>query len=244
MAELLVGTQPIRLQDAQETAQSVGIQPERAHLATLGFDGRLPCGTASAAATVLLADASRRIASEGASELLRSLKPGGEVVLPPEIASDSLRSFLLKSGFRSARWCSDSTVRAYKPLYEQGAAVPLPAAALKRTSPGEVGEDDLINEDDLLDDEEVKPPADAATGCKPEKKKKACKNCTCGLADQTRVTVDADGSVADASGLPNSACGSCYLGDAFRCESCPYLGLPAFKPSQRGTAVVSETDDT
>jgi len=96
-------------------------------------------------------------------------------------------------------------------------------------------EDEYEDEDAILEREQFKPiigNTSSASDCGPSQlgKKKACKNCTCGLADAEsaeRVKIDdlQDGDVLQVK----SQCGSCGLGDAFRCASCPFLGKPAFK---------------
>lgn len=69
--------------------------------------------------------------------------------------------------------------------------------------------------------------------------RKACKDCTCGrAADEqldTTTAVTAATPAKKAAPVAASSCGSCYLGDAFRCASCPYLGMPAFKPGDQIT---------
>eukprot|EP00461_Guttulinopsis_vulgaris_P002009 UN02010 len=62
---------------------------------------------------------------------------------------------------------------------------------------------------------------DCGTG---EGPRKACKNCTCGLADQ-EVAEAQQAEQKKGSG----GCGNCALGDAYRCAGCPSLGKPAWE---------------
>jgi len=107
-----------------------------------------------------------------------------------------------------------------------------------------VGEDEIMEETDLLDERDLKKPdmdaIRAEFDCGAGKSGgKACKNCTCGRAEleakgegapKKKLTLD----MLENPGL-DSSCGSCSLGDAFRCSGCPYRGLPAFKPGEKIT---------
>jgi len=108
-----------------------------------------------------------------------------------------------------------------------------------------------IDEDSLLTAEDLaRPTLIKREGCDVKRTRKACKDCTCGLAevllDQTEpddleeagfaaarkpkgpVTYEVvDGqmkAVRKIKAKVTSSCGNCYLGDAFRCGGCPYLG--------------------
>ncbi|KAI0102378.1 cytokine-induced anti-apoptosis inhibitor 1, Fe-S biogenesis-domain-containing protein [Nemania sp. FL0031] len=119
-------------------------------------------------------------------------------------------------------------------------------------------DDDLIDEDTLLTEEDINRTIQPPAECIPKigKRRRACKDCTCGLAAKIeaedrarRAKADADLGVLKlgADDLENDleldftvkgkvgSCGSCSLGDAFRCADCPYLGLPAFKPGEEVT---------
>jgi len=90
--------------------------------------------------------------------------------------------------------------------------------------------EELEDEDALLDESDLMIPSSTKRDdCEVEKdgKKKACKNCTCGRKEELENNPEP---------IPQevkSSCGNCYLGDAFRCSSCPYLGMPAFKPGEK-----------
>ncbi|XP_074645159.1 anamorsin homolog [Tubulanus polymorphus] len=138
-------------------------------------------------------------------------------------------------------------ISGQKPAYEVGAQTRLKlsfgakkpkdvvkTAAVWSLSANDVLDDDIIDSDALLDEEDLKKPDPKSlkAECGPNSgRKKACKNCNCGLADE----LDAGGTPTQKTPQQASACGSCYLGDAFRCASCPYLGMPAFKPGDKVT---------
>ena len=99
------------------------------------------------------------------------------------------------------------------------------------------GLDDLVDEDDLLSADNLKPPKVEESSCSA---RSPCANCTCGR----REALDAEVAGAEAAGAPppKSACGNCGKGDAFRCAGCPYLGKPAFKAGEE-SLVLDLTDD-
>uniref|UniRef100_A0AAV1UGF1 Anamorsin homolog n=1 Tax=Peronospora matthiolae TaxID=2874970 RepID=A0AAV1UGF1_9STRA len=106
---------------------------------------------------------------------------------------------------------------------------------------GQDNEDDMVDEDTLLDDtEEVLQAAKAECGEVGGAKKRACKNCTCGLKDGDDKPVMSE---KDLNQLV-SGCGNCFKGDAFRCGSCPFLGKPAFKPGMEKVLLnLDDADD-
>ncbi|EEB05441.1 anamorsin family protein [Schizosaccharomyces japonicus yFS275] len=132
---------------------------------------------------------------------------------------------------------------------------------LKAAQEEEEGEDDLYDEDALVSDEETQLGKDVLappSTCSKPGKKKRCKNCTCGQREQDEAeaaaasaaapkavkltdTMEIDFTELLKSKNAVSSCGSCYLGDAFRCSGCPYIGLPAFKPGEQ--VLISENRD-
>jgi len=95
-----------------------------------------------------------------------------------------------------------------------------------------VNNKEIIDEDNLLDNEASYNRLGADESC--STKPKACANCSCGRAEQEALEAQGvDIAKKIETGNVASSCGSCYLGDAFRCASCPYKGLPAFKPGDK-----------
>ena len=90
----------------------------------------------------------------------------------------------------------------------------------------DLDDDDLMDEDDLLNSYNLLisglniPDKISKKDC--QTSHNACKNCSCGRADES----------LNSESKP-SMCGNCYLGDGFRCNTCPSKGLPPFSPDEK-----------
>ena len=95
-----------------------------------------------------------------------------------------------------------------------------------------MGEDDkLITKKFCGDDDRIMPG-------------KPCENCTCGKKEMLESKENIQKLE---TGQVESSCGQCYLGDAFRCASCPFLGKPAFEAGDKvklQNAIQTSTDQT
>ncbi|KAI8062195.1 cytokine-induced anti-apoptosis inhibitor 1, Fe-S biogenesis-domain-containing protein [Gongronella butleri] len=150
-------------------------------------------------------------------------------------------------------------INADKPNYEVGQKMKLNfKKKATTTTPAEkkkvwtISNDDDMEDDDALLDEEDKIKPSKESLARPDDcemdgagRRKACKNCTCGRADAESAGVvsldltddlpDEDNEIIEVDPTPKKVggCGSCALGDAFRCSTCPYLGMPAFNEGEK-----------
>jgi len=119
-----------------------------------------------------------------------------------------------------------------KPVKPVAAAAPVVAAAASVWTLEDMDDDtvELVDDQTLLAEEDLAKPDPASLRvCGTTGKRKACKDCSCGLSEELSAGKE------PTTKSVTSSCGSCYLGDAFRCGSCPYLGMPAFKPGEKIT---------
>jgi len=195
-----------------------------------------------------------------------SLVEGGSLTLQGLPPQSSIHAALSASGFALTSGTSgDAGTLTFQKTIKAGApkSVALPKRATKSQKAAIWSITDpstpMIDPSTLLQPTDLVRPVPT---CQPvtegaPRQKKACKGCTCGLAEieaeeakNSRVVVLSNGIDGEAVAVTRdekqrlieaaakaskatSSCGSCFLGDAFRCASCPYLGLPAFKPGQK-----------
>ncbi|CAK1544992.1 unnamed protein product [Leptosia nina] len=162
--------------------------------------------------------------------LIKLLKPNGKLILKDH---NDISTALKLNGYLNI-FKTDNIYVAEKPNFEVGSKASLklngkPAVwkldDTVENAWSKANDEETINADNLLDEDDLKKPDQASLSvCATTGKRKACADCSCGLAEELK------GEVKD---TPKSSCGSCYLGDAFRCATCPYLGMPAFKPGEK-----------
>ncbi|KAE9616435.1 putative anamorsin [Lupinus albus] len=202
---------------------------------------KLPMDSSSVDTVILIWKSLDSPTNQLIQEILRVLKAGGTTLirkssqsaegLVDKVISD-LQNKLLLAGFSETQLLQSTGIKAKKPSWKVGSSFALKKVV--KTSPKvQIDVDsDLIDEDSLLTEEDLKKPQLPVDDCEIGSTRKACKNCTCGRAEEEEKVLKL-GLTAEQITNPQSACGSCGLGDAFRCSTCPYKGLPPFKLGEK-----------
>jgi len=189
--------------------------------------------------------------------LFRALKPLGKLVVENvssrELGS-SISTDLRIQGFEDIMCAKDPATGQRFVVGSKPSNLSVGASAAITLPPGsgsgskwsmDMADSDLVDEQALLDDADIpvsETKLDCGTGA--GGKKRACKNCSCGLAEREALENASGG--ADAAPIDPvakaSSCGGCYKGDAFRCSGCPFLGKPAFEPGQERLVLALDDD--
>ncbi|KAJ0024722.1 hypothetical protein Pint_06826 [Pistacia integerrima] len=177
-------------------------------------------------------------------ESSRVLKPSGTILLYKKFKSEegnvvkafsALERKLLLAGFVNAVHFDLKSVvaavnvhsfgvKSKKPSWEVGSSFALKKAPKSLLKVQLDDDSDLIDEDSLLTEEDLKKPQLPPVGdCEVGSTRKACKNCTCGRAE-AEEKVEKLGLTMDQLDNPQSACGSvCHLNSGLITD-CP--GFP------------------
>ncbi|KAM0060007.1 putative anamorsin, methyltransferase type 11, S-adenosyl-L-methionine-dependent methyltransferase [Helianthus debilis subsp. tardiflorus] len=206
----------------------------------------LPMDSSSVDLVVFIGKSSDLSSDKLFEEFSRVLKSGGEIFIhqtsdaAKETVNSSLERKLLVLGFSDIEVVQMAEpqyfgIKGKKPTWKIGSSFSLKKPVKSLPKVQIVDDMDLIDEDSLLSEEDLKKPQLPPVGdCEVGSTRKACKNCTCGRAEEEEK-VQKLGVTMDLLENPKSACGNCGLGDAFRCGTCPYKGLPPFKLGQKVT---------
>lgn len=159
-------------------------------------------------------------------KLLHMLKPSGKLHLFSYIgpAASLLQEIKLSGFINCSEDAAANTLTAEKPGYETGSSARLSFA--KKSSNMNVwkisGDDEeLIDEEDLLDElDKQKPDPAGLRVCSTTGKRKACKNCSCGLAEELESEKSSKAAAA-ASENAKSSCGNVSI--MFMSLSSPHM---------------------
>jgi hypothetical protein len=231
----------------EDLCKSHGVAPDSADITT--EPAALAAGGAAKYSKAVVFCSQADVAALGTISKL--LAPGASVTVVLQQEQADVSSVMLLSGFTNCQSSSSggiTQVTAQTPDFAAGskdsirlksaAATAAAAAASKPAASAWMlsADDDLVGEE-LVDDEELlteedrqRPAVSKQDDCEVGAggARKACKDCTCGRAEAEakgeKVTL-----TQEMLDNPQSSCGNCSLGDAFRCAGCPYRGLPAFE---------------